>query len=138
MSQINPTLNQTSFFWRINYYYDVFFSHFLSIPTTKPTQIGKDSRSKIKDNSDSSDRTRGKTIFKLSHQKPVGQKTGHFPSFEVVFKGMSTSELMTLSLLVFEFETKSPKNPMSMFQSATREFSTTVSNKAVRVYLDQS
>ena len=118
MSLIKPTLNQTSFFWRINYYDDVFFSNFSCIPPKHPTGLklrsDKDSWFKIKNNYDSSDRTRAKTIFKISHQKPIGLKTDNFPLSEVVFRGMSMSDLMTLSLLVFEFETKGPKNPMSV------------------------
>ena len=51
---------------------------------------------------------------------------------------MSLSDYMTLSLLVSEFETTSPEtSPMSVSQSASNEFSTTISKKAMRVNLDQ-
>ena len=46
--------------------------------------------------------------------------------YNILSEPVSLSDLMTLSLLVFESETKGPKNPMSVSQSASREFSTTV------------
>ena len=47
-------------------------------------------------------------------------------SYNILSEPVSLSDYMTLSLLVSEFETTSPESPMSVSQSASREFSTTI------------
>ena len=76
----------------------------------------------------------------FTHVSLIKGDSGFFSYFlyNILSELESLSDLMTLSLLVFESETKGPKNPMSVSQSASREFSTTVLNWAIRVIYESS